>query len=555
MKNEFTICLIFFLLVLMSVQGATGLTLETNEKTSSQIEKQDASNLPSYFSWRDRDGVDYTTPIRNQAPYASCETFAITAALETMVQSKVGYPFGCDLSEAHLYFYSGGNLDWGSYPENDTKFLVEYGIPDEACWPYPKVRKKFPLNTTSPDWQDRTVKIKDWWYLPEDPVAIKHAIVNNGPVPTYFMSYKDFVYHKQGIYEHKWGKIHGPHYVTIVGYNDDPGYWICKNSWGTNVQENGWFKIKYGECSIEKKSFYLSGVYGRFPINYVDDDNILGPWNGTKQYPYQTIQEAIDQSYEGYTIYVLNGTYHENLIINKTINLDGKNKSTTIIDGSKDGHVIEISAPKVRISGFTIQNSGNLPYDAGIKTLSLKSNVTIRNNIIQNSDIGIFLNYAYSTAWNIVENNIIQNNRDGISIHHAYNNKISGNTITKNTDDGIEMEVTKKSTITDNLISDNGGCGLFLRSISNENTINEKNIIKNNSIGIKLDTSYINIITGNNFINNNIQAIFDNSLLNRWNKNYWDDWSKRIPRLIHGTIGTREIPWINIDWLPSKQPI
>jgi len=101
---------------------------------------------------------------------------AIVAAIETMVQYKVGYPFGCDLSEAHLFFFSGGNLYWGSYPENDTQFLKDYGVPDEACWPYPIDRYQYPLNTTSPDWQNRTVKITDWYYLPEDINAIKSAL-------------------------------------------------------------------------------------------------------------------------------------------------------------------------------------------------------------------------------------------------------------------------------------------------------------------------------------------------------------------------------------------
>ena len=90
---------------------------------NSDINKDILVHLPSYFNWRDIDGVDFTTPIRNQAPFHSCETFAIVGDLETMVQYKVGYPFGCDLSEAHLYFYSGGNLNWGSFPENDTNFL------------------------------------------------------------------------------------------------------------------------------------------------------------------------------------------------------------------------------------------------------------------------------------------------------------------------------------------------------------------------------------------------------------------------------------------------
>ncbi|UCF11620.1 MAG: right-handed parallel beta-helix repeat-containing protein [Thermoplasmatales archaeon] len=560
MNKKMMISWMLLIILLISFVAPLGSSLKIHTKTIKEpfIETKGVNgntfNLPSSFSWRDINGIDFTTPIRNQAPFHSCETFALVGAVETMVQYEVGYPFGCDLSEAHLFFYSGGNLDWGSYPENNTRFLQEYGIPDEACWPYPRQLFQYPLNTTSPDWQNRTVRIMNWSYLPEDPVAIKNALVTNGPVPTYFTVYMDFITHKRGIYKHKWGKLIGPHYVTIVGYNDEPGYWIVKNSWGTEYQDNGWFKIKYGECSIEKKSFYLTGVYGNFPIIYVDDDNIIGPWDGTIEYPYQYIQNGIDNAYEGYTVFVRNGTYYENVLINKTINLDGENKTNTIIDGSGSEHVIVISASNVRVSGFSIQHSGNKLFNAGIKTLTLDSNVTICNNIIQENDIGVFLNYAYPESWNIVKGNIIQNNRDGIYSHWANNNFITENIIQNNSDDGIEMECSQVSTISGNIINGNGECGIYLRAASNDNVIREKNTIEQNAIGINLDNSNKNIIAKNNFIDNQDQAHFSNSYLTLWHKNYWSDWVRFIPKPIKGHIGLRGFPWLNFDWISSRHP-
>jgi len=510
--------------------------------------------LPSSFSWRDINGVDFTTPIRNQIPYPSCETFALVAAVETMVQYKVGFPFDCDLSEAHLFFFSGGNTNWGSYPENDTNFLKTYGVPDEACWPYPHDLYQYPLNTTSPDWQNRTVKISNWSYLPADPVAIKTALVTNGPVPSYFLVYQDFLYVKKGIYVHKWGKVRGAHYMAIVGYNDDPGYWIVKNSWGTNYQDNGWVKIKYGECGIGTQSFYLTGVYGKFPILYVDDSNTNGPWNGTKEYPYQTIQEAMDHTYDGYTIYVKNGTYDEHIIINKTINLKGEDKNTTIIDGEGIGDVITVTVPGVTISGLTVQNSGTEAYNAGVKTLSLNSNITIEHTIIQYNAIGIFLNYAYAQSWNIVRNNTIRQNVKGMYGHWANNDQITDNMIDMNEENGIEMEHCLRANITGNIISNNGERGIYLRGTSHENVISGKNTIQNNAIGLDLSESNRNRISNNNFIDNTIQAVFYNAFFTKWNRNYWDDWSFFRPRIIHGSIGQRQLPWVNYDRHPAHKP-
>ena len=121
MKKKYLLTLIFLIVLLLTSQ--TGFTLDTINSTRKNLQKTDSS-LPPYFSWCDIDGVDFTTPVRNQINYPSCETFAFVAAVETMVQWKVGYPFGCDLSEAHLFFWSGGNVEWGSYPENDTNYRL-----------------------------------------------------------------------------------------------------------------------------------------------------------------------------------------------------------------------------------------------------------------------------------------------------------------------------------------------------------------------------------------------------------------------------------------------
>ena len=92
---------------------------------------------------------------------------------------------------------------------------------------------------------------------------------------------------------------------------------------------------------------------------YVDDDNTMGPWDGTIDHPFQFIQDGIDAADPGYTIFVYSGTYSENVVVNKTINLIGEDKNTTIIDGGYIGDVIHISKDWVNISGFSIKNSGN----------------------------------------------------------------------------------------------------------------------------------------------------------------------------------------------------
>jgi len=48
---------------------------------------------------------------------------------------------------------------------------------------------------------------------------------------------------------------------------------------------------------------------------YVDDDNTEGPWDGTKEYPYQSIKDGINNSSSYDTVFVFNGIYNESVNI------------------------------------------------------------------------------------------------------------------------------------------------------------------------------------------------------------------------------------------------
>jgi parallel beta-helix repeat protein len=344
-----------------------------------------------------------------------------------------------------------------------------------------------------------------------------------------------------------WGKLEGGHWITIVGFDDAQKCWICKNSWGTYWGERGWFRIKYGECGIENHAIYLKGVYGNFPFIVVDDDNVDGPWDGSWEHPYQHIQDGIDNAFDGYTVYVCNGTYRENVIVNKSISLIGEDANEAIIDGCAEGSVISIYAKGVNISTFMIQNSGKEPYDAGIESRSSKTE--IYGNNIQENNLGIYLHYPDHI---VIIGNVIQNNAKGVYLWWSFYNLIYDNVIRNNLN-GIELDVSWAAIIYNEI--DNNSVAVYLDE-SNRNIV-VINIIKNNDFGIELRNSDENEIFLNNFIDNCKNAYFFNSFFNFWNRNYWDDWHWRIPKPIFGQIkiGERSIKWVNFDWHPLNKPI
>lgn len=149
-------------------------------------------------------------------------------------------------------------------------------------------------------------------------------------------------------------------------------------------------------------------IRGDTPVSiYVDDNNTQGPWDGTQQHPYQTIQEALTNIIPNTTIYVQSGSYYESLNINTSVSLIGDNKTTTIINGKNNNSIINTNASNLLIQGFTFTNT-----KVGIN-LSNSTDSIITQNTFLNLQTGISLT---NTTQNntIYHNNFINNDINAI---------------------------------------------------------------------------------------------------------------------------------------------
>lgn len=124
---------------------------------------------------------------------------------------------------------------------------------------------------------------------------------------------------------------------------------------------------------------------------------------------FPTIQEGIDNSNLGETIFVRSGIYKENIVVNVNgLSIIGENKFTTIIDGGKTTQdAMNISASEVKIQGFTFTNAINEQrlWDlSGVRIYS--SNVTVRENRFVSNRLGISV-MASSYNSTIADNSFI----------------------------------------------------------------------------------------------------------------------------------------------------
>lgn len=229
--------------------------------------------LPKKFSWK-----KYVTGIRDQGNCGSCWAHAIVAAVEAKYRIQNNITSGSDtnLSELDLMacLEKPGGIPWGcngvdfskSYEAYD--FLQNFGVTTETKNPYKinKVPPKVSLKSCQgPPFIAPRYRISDWssviqWsgYVKDyfdtsssDIVLkIKNALLH-GPVPASMLLSKDFLAYKSGIYESDCNANPlDAHIVLIVGWDDDMGAWIAKNSFGADWGEDGFFNIKYGTCHI-----------------------------------------------------------------------------------------------------------------------------------------------------------------------------------------------------------------------------------------------------------------------------------------------------------------
>jgi len=145
---------------------------------------------------------------------------------------------------------------------------------------------------------------------------------------------------------------------------------------------------------------------------YVDIHNIEGPWNGTLEYPYQSILDAMNVVGDGDTIYVFHGYYNESLDFDFTdpitFNLTGEDKNTTFINGIIEASYCPLT---IIVTNFTLYS-----VDLG---LGINYNNTIKDCRIGAG--GIFLVSSYTR----IINNIFMDS--SLLIHGGRSDTIIGN--------------------------------------------------------------------------------------------------------------------------------
>jgi hypothetical protein len=193
--------------------------------------------------------------IRDQGGCGSCWAFSIVGVIEA--KRRMNYSQDTDQAEGqltHCAIENGCNGSWFAAPLN---WIKTGGLCKEVDCRYSSHR----CSGTS----KRIYKIQNWGFvtsqysIPKDQ-QIKSALKQNGPLAICVNATSKFVNLRSHStpFSEPAASATVNHAVVLVGYDDNKGAWLIRNSWGTSWGNAGYAWVKYGTNGIGYGATWIS---------------------------------------------------------------------------------------------------------------------------------------------------------------------------------------------------------------------------------------------------------------------------------------------------------
>lgn len=309
-------------------------------------------NLPSKYDLRNVDGVNYTTPVKNQANYGLCWAFSATTSFESTLK-KSGYvsndfnewysPYQLDalltphVKEPNINYVTisqrGGKKLGEGAPVNlgYNGFTTAYSPVLESTFDKEKYRLHFD-NITNNKFKANDIyneKNSDYYVTDYDILESVNDISLNNVVKYYVYNYgavsidtidpskfcNDF---DSECYINSTESTEGRHAMAIIGWDDSVNSWILQNSWadylsyiylsyGSDIREyvgikrinkKHWDNRYYSTNNLSNEVKISVHEYEKIPDNDEIIDSVLVDINAPGEYSLYISRTGNDDDYE-----------------------------------------------------------------------------------------------------------------------------------------------------------------------------------------------------------------------------------------------------------------
>lgn len=339
-----------------------GYQPESNAQTQ---EAEPKATVPSSWDWRNKDGKNWMTPVKNQGSCGACWIFAALSVLEAYININFNQLLNFDLSEQDVIScYNGNGCLLGGHTWWAFDYIYRYGVVTESCFPYIEANGKCSDKCNSPN---ETIKVSSYTQFNPTVFDRTNAL-------------------KKKLLEYPWtlGIESWQHAMTLAGYKtiqsgdkvytsdsdcvtigDDNSLigetaWLFKNSWGTDFGDHGYAYVVVKWSDIADIVTAKGDIIGITSINSSvcwDDNNAVSKLVLIEQGGVLEISTTVDMG--SGTIIVQNGG---KLIVNGGV----LNNAAVEVESGGYLQIINNGTINLRSSAaLDIQNGGTLDFVSG----------------------------------------------------------------------------------------------------------------------------------------------------------------------------------------------
>jgi PKD repeat protein len=219
------------------------------------LKSASSTSMVEQWDWRNRHGVNWVTPVKDQGSCGSCWAFAATGATEAQVNLYFNQnSINLDLSEQDVLSCSGGGTCSGGYPSTALYYIAGKGIVDESAFPYSGTNQVCTDKSPTPSQLIKIAGKMDFgsaaYPVSED--NLKLMLIKYGPVSgglydwSHAMTLVGWQVVKEGDRFYYRNLTRGTYWITVPSGSALIGktVWIFKNSWGQSWGDGGYVYVE-----------------------------------------------------------------------------------------------------------------------------------------------------------------------------------------------------------------------------------------------------------------------------------------------------------------------